>query len=64
MPICIAAGWSFHRWTEMAEIDNWLAETINMWRVDPSSLPAPRRADPFCGPEVWGEGRFDPPEPA
>ncbi len=64
VPICIAAGWPFHRWTEMAEIDNWLAETINMWRVDPSSLPAPRRADPFCGPEVWGEGRFDPPEPA
>lgn len=59
--ICVEAGWPFMRWTEFAEIDTWLAETIDAWRTDPSSLPAPRRAEPFCGPEVWGEGRVDPP---
>jgi len=59
--ICLAAGWPFQRWTEFAEIELWLAETIEAWRADPSSLPPPRRAAPFCGPEVWGAGRIDPP---
>jgi 2,3-diketo-5-methylthio-1-phosphopentane phosphatase len=64
--ICVDNGWPFHRWTEFAEVDSWLAETIAAWRRDPSSLPAPGSgAHPyFCGPEVWGEGRWDPPAPA
>jgi 2-hydroxy-3-keto-5-methylthiopentenyl-1-phosphate phosphatase len=62
--LCLANGWPFRRWTEFAEIDAWLAATIDRWRADPASLPPPRRAPFFCGPEVWGEGRWDPPAPA
>ena len=66
VPICLANGWPFHRWTDFAEIDAWLATTIAAWRADPSSASVPRPiARPFsCGPEVWGEGLFDPPDPA
>jgi 2-hydroxy-3-keto-5-methylthiopentenyl-1-phosphate phosphatase len=64
--ICVDNGWPFQRWTEFAEIDAWLAETLGAWRRDPSSLPAAGsgRRPYFCGPEVWGEGRWDPPAPA
>jgi 2,3-diketo-5-methylthio-1-phosphopentane phosphatase len=64
--ICVDNGWPFHRWTEFAEIDAWLAGVLEAWRRDPSSLPAPGsgRQPYFCGPEVWGEGRWDPPAPA
>jgi 2-hydroxy-3-keto-5-methylthiopentenyl-1-phosphate phosphatase len=59
--ICIEAGWEFQRWTEFREIDGWLADVLAAWRTDPGSLPGPRRGPFFCGPEVWGEGRVDPP---
>lgn len=64
--ICLEAGWPFHRWTAFNEIEAWLVETLDAWRVDPSSLaPLPPGAPPpqgfFCGPEVWGEGLEDPP---
>jgi 2-hydroxy-3-keto-5-methylthiopentenyl-1-phosphate phosphatase len=64
--ICVDNGWPFHRWTEFAEVDAWLAEALGAWRVDPSSLPVAgsARRRYFCGPEVWGEGRWDPPAPA
>jgi 2-hydroxy-3-keto-5-methylthiopentenyl-1-phosphate phosphatase len=64
--ICVDNGWPFHRWTEFAEIDVWLARALEAWRAVPSSLPAPgsSRRPYFCGPEVWGEGRWDPPGPA
>jgi 2-hydroxy-3-keto-5-methylthiopentenyl-1-phosphate phosphatase len=62
--LCLETGWPFRRWTEFAEIDAWLAATIDRWRADPASLLRPRRAPFFCGPEVWGEGRWDPPAPA
>ena len=41
----------------------WLAETLDAWRADPASRPAARRRRGtfFCGPEVWGDGREDPP---
>ena len=71
--ICLEAGWPFRRWTEFAEIDAWLTETVDAWRTDPSTLASPE-AGPwvaagvgpsprpfFCGPEVWGEGLVDPP---
>jgi 2,3-diketo-5-methylthio-1-phosphopentane phosphatase len=64
--ICVDNGWPFHRWTEFAEIDAWLGGVLDAWRADPSSLPAPGsgRHAYFCGPEVWGEGLWDPPAPA
>jgi 2-hydroxy-3-keto-5-methylthiopentenyl-1-phosphate phosphatase len=58
--LCLEYGWPFHRWTGMAEIEAWLATTIDRWRADPASLAGPRPRPFFCGPEVWGEGRWDP----
>ena len=64
--ICLEAGWDFRRWTEFAEIDAWLATTLHGWASDPASLMplVPGAAPPngfFCGAEVWGAGRDDPP---
>ena len=59
--ICIEAGWEFRRWTEFREIDAWLTDVVTDWRRDPASLPGPARHPFFCGPEVWGDGRVDPP---
>jgi 2-hydroxy-3-keto-5-methylthiopentenyl-1-phosphate phosphatase len=61
--ICLERGWPFHRWTEFAEIDAWLAATIAAWHADPSSLPPPVARPFFCGPEGWGDGVEDPPSP-
>lgn len=63
VPICVAAGWPFLRWTEFAEVHAWLDEILAAWRRDPStsSMPTPRIRPFFCGPEVWGPGRRDPP---
>ena len=61
VPICVEAGWPFRRWTEFSEIDAWLAATLDAWRADPASLPRPTARPFFCGPEVWGEGRENPP---
>jgi 2-hydroxy-3-keto-5-methylthiopentenyl-1-phosphate phosphatase len=62
--ICLEAGWPFRRWTEFAEIEAWLGETVAAWVADPGSLPGPGRRPFFCGPEVWGEGLVDPPQGA
>ena len=59
--LCLEYGWPFERWTEFAEIDAWLAGALERWRADPASLPGPRARPIFCGPEVWGDGRWDPP---
>ena len=59
--ICLKAGWPFRRWTEFSEIDAWLEETLAAWRADPSSLAGPAARPFFCGPEVWGDDRIDPP---
>jgi 2,3-diketo-5-methylthio-1-phosphopentane phosphatase len=64
--LCVENGWPFRRWTEFAEIDAWLAETVAAWRADPGTTAIPR-VEPkafFCGPEVWGEGLWDPPASA
>jgi 2-hydroxy-3-keto-5-methylthiopentenyl-1-phosphate phosphatase len=61
--LCIEQGWPFRRWTELAEVEAWLAGTIAAWRADPASLRAPARHPFFCGPEVWGPGRRDPMPP-
>jgi 2-hydroxy-3-keto-5-methylthiopentenyl-1-phosphate phosphatase len=60
VPICLEAGWPFQRWTEFSEIAAWLEATIDAWRADPSSLAGPAARPIFCGPEVWGDGRYDP----
>jgi 2,3-diketo-5-methylthio-1-phosphopentane phosphatase len=64
--LCVENGWLFRRWTEFVEIDAWLAGVIEAWRADPTSplVPRPTRRPYFCGPEVWGEGRWDPPPPS
>jgi 2,3-diketo-5-methylthio-1-phosphopentane phosphatase len=59
--LCLEAGWAFRRWTEFAEIDAWLRDTLVAWRSDPATLAAPRARPWFCGPEAWGDGLIDPP---
>jgi 2-hydroxy-3-keto-5-methylthiopentenyl-1-phosphate phosphatase len=59
--ICIEAGWPYQRWTEFREIDAWLEGVVEVWRADLGSLTGPRPHPFFCGPEVWGDGRIDPP---
>ena len=61
--ICRQNGWPFRAWEAFAEIDAWLAATVDAWGRDPSSLPGPTRRPFFCGPEVWGAGRHDSPMP-
>jgi 2,3-diketo-5-methylthio-1-phosphopentane phosphatase len=58
--LCIENDWPFLRWTEFAEIDRWFGDLLAAWRRDPTTLPGPVRRPFFCGPEVWGEGRWDP----
>src|SRR6185295_2688771 len=55
VPICVANGWPFQRWTEFAEIHAWLNELLDAWRRDPATpaMPRPVRKPFFCGPEVW-----------
>ena len=64
--LCLENGWPFRRWTEFGEIDAWLAATLEAWRAEPATalVPRPTSKPYFCGPEVWGEGRIDPPRPA
>ena len=66
IPICVANGWPFERWTEFGEIHAWLNATLDAWRRDPSTpqLPTPIARPFFCGPEVWGDGVTDPPAPS
>ena len=59
------------RWTRFAEIEEWLAVTMEAWAIDPAATGLTRvpAGDPpprgfFCGPEVWGEGLVDPPPDA
>jgi 2-hydroxy-3-keto-5-methylthiopentenyl-1-phosphate phosphatase len=62
VPICLANGWAYERWTEFAEIQAWLNARLDAWRRDPAeAFPAPAAHPFFCGPEVWGEGLEDPP---
>jgi 2-hydroxy-3-keto-5-methylthiopentenyl-1-phosphate phosphatase len=59
--ICREAGWPYRSWTGFGELDAWLEATLAAFRADPSTLPAPRARALFCGAEVWGPDRFDPP---
>lgn len=62
--LCLANGWPFRRWTEFAEIDRWLAELLDAWASDSAAIPRATPKPFFCGPEVWGPERWDPPAPA
>jgi 2-hydroxy-3-keto-5-methylthiopentenyl-1-phosphate phosphatase len=62
--LCLENGWPFRRWTEFAEIDAWLRALLDAWPSDPAAIPSPKRKPFFCGPEVWGPGRWDPLGPA
>jgi 2,3-diketo-5-methylthio-1-phosphopentane phosphatase len=61
--LCEENGWAFRRWTEFVEVEAWLAGVLEAWRSDPASplVPRPSTKPIYCGPEVWGEGRWDPP---
>lgn len=61
--LCRENGWPYRTWEWFAEVEAWLADAVGAWHADPSSLPGPRIKAFFCGPEVWGEGRRDPPMP-
>ena len=54
-------GWPFERWTAFSEIHRWLDGELATFAADPSSLPGPVPRPLFCGAEVWGPGRIDPP---
>ena len=59
-------GWPFHRWTEFAEIDAWLAAALDDgslprrfadvagWRAGHPSMAARGAPGFICGPEAWG----------
>ena len=60
--ICIEAGWPYQRWTEFREIDAWLERRCRGLARGPGDRCRGPRPHPFfCGPEVWGDGRIDPP---
>jgi 2-hydroxy-3-keto-5-methylthiopentenyl-1-phosphate phosphatase len=60
---CLEQGWPFERWTSFAEIGRWLDDELARFAADPGAYPPPVRRPLFCGAEVWGPGRFDPPVP-
>jgi HAD superfamily phosphoserine phosphatase-like hydrolase len=67
--ICAAEGWPFHEWRDFADVraqvESMFADgrlprsTADMarWRANHAQPPRPF----ICGPEVWGEGRANPP---
>ena len=57
--ICVDSGWPYRRWTEFAEIQEWLEGRLHAFAADPSSLPGPQPKALLCGAEVWGPGRTD-----
>ena len=61
--ICEENGWPWHGWGVLEDVTAWLDATVEAWRIDPASLPAPVPKPFFCGAEVWGPGRVDPPAP-
>jgi 2-hydroxy-3-keto-5-methylthiopentenyl-1-phosphate phosphatase len=62
--VCLERGWPFEPWTSFAGIHAWLDGRLEAFAADPATLPGPRARPMFCGAEVWGPDRFDPPAPA
>jgi len=61
--LCVEYGWPFERWTEFSEIHAWLDRRLASFAADPAALSGPLARPLFCGAEVWGPDRFDPPSP-
>lgn len=55
-------GLPFRRWTAFSEIHRWLDAELAAFRAEPAAYPGPVARPLFCGAEVWGPGRIDPPE--
>jgi 2-hydroxy-3-keto-5-methylthiopentenyl-1-phosphate phosphatase len=60
---CEEQGWPYERWTAFSEIDRWLVAELERFAADPGAYPGPVQRPLFCGAEVWGPGRTDPPIP-
>ena len=58
---CLERGWPYEPWATFAEIHRWLDEQLAAFAADPASLAGPVARRPFCGAEVWGPDRVDPP---
>jgi len=60
------SGFEFVERDDSARVDAWLERVLGAWSIDPETPVMPRQADRpfFCGPEVWGPGRWDPVSPA
>ncbi len=61
--VCRSQGWEFTPWHDFAEVRSWLDAAVTAWRSHPGSLPVHKPRPFICGPELWGPGRIDPPEP-
>lgn len=70
--VCDAEGWPYRPWSGFAEIEGWVEVAFARGELprragDVSAWRARQGIDrrPFiCGPELWGEGRHNPPAPA
>ncbi|HEX5826584.1 MAG TPA: HAD-IB family phosphatase [Candidatus Limnocylindrales bacterium] len=58
---CLEQGWPYERWTQFSEVHRWLEGELAAFRDEPAAYPAPVTRPLFCGAEVWGPGRIDPP---
>ena len=61
--ICEREGWAYRPWQGFADLDAWLAATIDTARRDPAAVLRPGARPFLCGPEVWGPGKRNPPAP-
>lgn len=60
--ICRELGLAHTTFERFAELDAWLAETLDAWAADTAAIGPPRVRDPWCGAEVWGPGRRGEPD--
>lgn len=59
--LCRREGWPFTEWHDFAGLREWLNDTVEAWRTDPTVIPTHQPRPFICGPELWGPGRTDPP---
>lgn len=60
--ICEELGVAHTRFERFAELDRWLATTLERWAADPGHLGPPVPRPPVCGAEIWGPGRLGTPD--
>jgi 2,3-diketo-5-methylthio-1-phosphopentane phosphatase len=61
--ICEREGWPYRTWQDFGDLDRWLEATVTTAHADPAWVRGPEAHPFFCGPEVWGPGRRNPPAP-